>query len=1019
MGDFNGDGNPDLAVTDWNCVPNHDDYEEICGAGTVSILLGNGDGSFQPAVDYSTGTAPISLVVADFNRDGKLDLAIANQADSTVSILLGNGDGTFRSDTYATAPQFPPTTYSYSYGPLVIGDFDGDQKADLAVACWGTVSVLLGNGDGTFQNHIDSSASGSSLATADFNRDGKLDLAVTGISTTSVLLGKGDGTFAVGSTYPVGSSVTAADLNGDDKPDLVIPGSFVSVLLGNGDGTFQTPLQYAPGASYVAIADFNGDGKLDLAPAGGESVSVLLGFGDGTFVGGTNYPFQSSTLAPQMLSADFNGDGKADLMAETAWLAGNGPTTLSVYLGNGDGTFQAEITTSLAQSDGGMAAADFNGDGKADLVTVFPDCVYVPSCPVGQAVVLIGNGDGTFQPPVEYNVGVRPGQVAVGDFNRDGKPDIAVSNFSSLTVSILINNGDGTFKPHADYQIGLGGGGPVMALGDFKGNGILDIAVASGVNTFLLGNGDGTFTPGTPLPLQGYSAMDSIVAADFNDDGRLDLALTSAVDGHSYILFGNGDGTFQAPRVGMAGTVADLNSDGKPDLILGAVPDNGVCWPSAAQVLLGNGDGSFQQPSSFFISCGTVIVADFNQDGAPDVAAGSTTPGAVAVMSSAAFKAISPGSLNFGSEGVGTTSLSRTTTISNPTNVAFNIASIAATGNFSQTNDCGTSLAPGADCAVTVNFVPTATGSESGALTITDSTRISPLAIPLSGAGVNGPFLQAFPGRTNFAPQAVGKTSNSSSIMLVNTGNASLNINGISIAGVDSSDFTQTNNCGNSLPVGGSCIVNAKFSPTAWGSRMASVAIADTAPGSPQLVSLTGAGLDFMFGLASGSPDSQTITAGQTANYSLVVAPVAGWSGTVNLTCDISPSVNPAPSCGLSSSAMQIGGGASQTVTVTLGTTASVTTGTISQLDYPSGWLPFAWTGMLTSSMALALRNRKRLAVAVLAFGLCAGCGGGGSSPGITPPRTTPGTPAGAYTATITASSGSSSHTTNLTLTVQ
>jgi hypothetical protein len=183
---------------------------------------------------------------------------------------------------------------------------------------------------------------------------------------------------------------------------------------------------------------------------------------------------------------------------------------------------------------------------------------------------------------------------------------------------------------------------------------------------------------------------------------------------------------------------------------------------------------------------------------------------------------------------VGTTSASKTITISNPSNVSFDIASIAASGNFSQTNDCGASLALGAHCTVTVSFTPTATGPVQGAIALTDSTRISPLAIPLSGTGVNGPFLTPSPSRVSFAPQAVGTSGNPSAVVLVNTGTSALNITGISITGRNSADFAQTNNCGSSLLPAGSCTVNVMFTPTAAGSRVASVAVSDTAPGSPQ-----------------------------------------------------------------------------------------------------------------------------------------------------------------------------------------
>jgi hypothetical protein len=295
---------------------------------------------------------------------------------------------------------------------LLIGDFNNDHKLDLVVGGI-TVSTLLGNGDGTFQAPLnftgDTEGSTVDLAAADFNLDGKLDLYAGG----DVLLGNGDGTFVLHATYtgPTGiASATAADLNGDAKPDLVIAqGNGLAVLLGNGDGTFQTGVPYAvaPYAADVLLTDANGDGRLDLAVAESgcnpfncsattsATVSILLGLGDGTFVGGKNYAFQSSFPASPVLAADFNGDGKPDIPAETDYPP-PGTTPLGVFLGNGDGTLQPEIPAPLTQSAGPIAAGDFNGDGKADLASVFSNCSN-NSCLPGDVVVLIGIGDGTFQ----------------------------------------------------------------------------------------------------------------------------------------------------------------------------------------------------------------------------------------------------------------------------------------------------------------------------------------------------------------------------------------------------------------------------------------------------------------------------------------------------------------------------------------------------------------------------------------------------------------------------------------------
>jgi len=1140
-GDFNGDGNLDLAVTNGDCTLGVAPQPTTCNGSTVSILLGNGDGSFRPHIDYATGNHPSSLAAGDFSGNGQLDLAITS-IQGGVSVLLGNGDGTFQApvEYAASTPQTALVADS-----VMVADFNGDGKLDLAVGGGTGVAVLLGNGNGTFQAALNSPG-GPPLAVADFNLDGKLDLFAGG----DVLLGNGDGTFTLYATYPSGSAAAAADLNGDGKPDLVVSGQVtaqgnvsdfspysVAVLLGNGDGSFQSAALYATAADPqdVHIADFNGDGKLDLAVADPGCVpfscltagaaSILLGFGDGTFVGEADYSSQG--IAFQVISADFNGDGNPDIAARPG-----GVVSVGVFIGNGDGTFQPEVATSLTQAGGGIAAGDFNGDGKADIATVFSNCSTTPpvTCLPGDAVVLIGNGDGTFQTPVEYTVGLQsPGSyenVAVADFNGDGAPDIAVTNFGANTVSILLNNGNGTFQSHVDYAAGTD---PTsIVTGDFNGDGIVDLAIldSNGIS-ILLGNGNGTFTPGTPVSGLAPYAM---VVGDFNGDGKPDLAVTMnpQPEGTIFILLGNGNGTFQTPvgypdgqEFGLP-SVGDLNGDGNLDLVVGS-----SAYGYVASILLGNGDGSFQPPIFNFLSnISNIAVADFNSDGSPDLAGGesSSTENAVAVILSAAFKSVSPASLNFGSQGVGTTSVTETLTISNPSTVNISIASIAASGNFEQSNNCGTSLPIGSQCTVNVTFTPTATGLESGAITVTDNTRISPLAIPLSGTGVSGAFLTPSPSRTNFAPLAVGTSSTPASTVLLNTGNASLNINGISITGTDASDFTQSNNCGSSLPPAGSCTVKITFTPTASGSRTASLAVSDTAPGSPQSASLVGTGLgpiasvnpsslsfaaqavgtkstaqvvtltnsgdaalnlqiaavgdfsetntcstslaaggscqisvtfqptatgtragsitiadnavgspqtvalsgtgttapDFSVGAVSGSSTSQTISVGQSAKFSLLVTPSGSFRGTVDLSCSLSPMVSAAPTCSLSSSSVQISGSTAQPVTVTIATTAPITTGTVSHVDFTSGARPMTWTVMLLLSGWLLLRNRRRLPsltapLIVVALASWVGCGGGGGSSS----QTTAGTPTGTYTATIMATSGSQNDKMTLTVVVQ
>jgi hypothetical protein len=314
--------------------------------GSVSILLGNGDGTFQPANNVVAGTNPSSIAVGDFNGDGRVDIVTVN-SDNTVSALLGNGDGTFQTHV----------DYETGIGPnsVAIGDFNGDGRLDLVVANTGSVSVsvLLGNGDGTFQPHVDYSGTGRvySVAVGDFNGDGRADLAVAGGSTSS---------------------------------------GIVAILLGNGDGTFQSAVSYDTSGVFgvsVAVGDFNGDGKLDLAVshlnlgnATTSSVALLLGNGDGTFSGGGALPgIGCSNGLP--IAADFDGDGKLDLAITSGGSSrdgicvARGHLSVVVLAGNGDGTFQAPVnlTPNNALVFGAVASSDLDGDKSPDLVTVNSD----------------------------------------------------------------------------------------------------------------------------------------------------------------------------------------------------------------------------------------------------------------------------------------------------------------------------------------------------------------------------------------------------------------------------------------------------------------------------------------------------------------------------------------------------------------------------------------------------------------------------------------------------------------------
>jgi hypothetical protein len=358
--DVNGDGNPDVAIANWRV------------GGKMSVLLGDGQGSFRVKADYATGASLQAVAVADLDGDGHGDF-VAARGDG-VEVLLRNGDGTVR------------TKLGYSTGlqasAVIVVDVSGDGKLDLVVANKGsaTVSILLGNGDGTFQTTMDvSTGSGPvAVAAADLDGDRALDLVVAnaGSTTVSVLAGKGDGTFQGKvdfATGPAPASVAVADLNGDHVLDVVIAdsgASAVSVLLGDGHGALGTRRDFATGFNprSVAVADLNGDGKPDvvIANASASTVSVLLGKGDGTLQDKVDYPTSWGVLSPgpaSVVIADINSDRVLDVLA-----ANDGADTISVLLGKGDGTLQDKLDYPTGPGPISFAVADVSGDRRPDLV---------------------------------------------------------------------------------------------------------------------------------------------------------------------------------------------------------------------------------------------------------------------------------------------------------------------------------------------------------------------------------------------------------------------------------------------------------------------------------------------------------------------------------------------------------------------------------------------------------------------------------------------------------------------------
>jgi hypothetical protein len=705
-GDFTGDGHLDLAVqgSSYNSVTQS--YE-----AALWVLLGNGDGTFQPPVTIAepAGFSLGGIVAGDFTGDGHLDLAVAgatydaggNLTSEGVWMLLGNGDGTFRP---------AKTVAAVGGGPLAAGDFTGDGHLDLAVqgstynsvnqSYYATVWVLLGNGDGTFQPPVTIAQPGFSLAgivAGDFTGDGHLDLAAAGYLANQtfgafLLRGNGDGTFQNAVTDEVGdnpSALVAGNFTGDGHLDLAVTNSgdnTVSVLLGNGDGTFSDPGQFAttPHATPL-IADVNGDGTDDVLVVDGHgnilyrqgipgepgsfeppvtinpnnpsrdiawlpdtdqgpvlaSVDAhddgisFYAYRDGGLVG-LSGSLTTGKLPAQIIAAQLHGDGLDDLVVRNA---GDGSvsvyhaTTLSAigFIGPVSSfaapNFLGPTTFAVGIGVSDVHAVDTTGSGALDLV--------VTNKLSGQVSVMLNQGNVTFAAPVPYRAGtglsaIEPAStpevtsleatagVTAGPLTPGGPPSLVTINPGSYTMDILAGLGGGRFADPVTIQ--TASPDQVVRVGDFAGNGVSDLAVltAQGVSIYL-DNGKGGFLP--PVDYKAGVDPTGLTVADLLGDGKLDLLVGNAY-GDVLILVGNGDGTFrpfEPVKSAIALAVADLTGNGARDFVFADQSLNRVT------VVYGSSSQSSTNPqvignqATGILAPGAVKLADLNGDGIPDL----------------------------------------------------------------------------------------------------------------------------------------------------------------------------------------------------------------------------------------------------------------------------------------------------------------------------------------------------------------------------------------------------------------
>jgi hypothetical protein len=633
-------------------------------------------------------------------------------------------------------------------------------------------------------------------------------------------------------TFSATGFVAGGDFNNDGRLDIAVCNVngttlVVDVYLGEGKLKFNTPIESTfklKGkvlviTNPVVAGDYNNDHKLDLAvpirqtnATHGWGIVALLGDGKGKFVLGpiSGGRGNSGIVAP---GGDINGDGNLDFLT-TDFFAEGSSASVNLIQGLGDGSFGSQAAVSFGSGNGAYApiAGDFNEDGLLDIAVINDSYV----------VVALNQGHGLFGSPVSYPIPAA-GSLITADINGDSHLDIVTD-----TGVVLLGKGDGTFTN--GQRVGAGG---IDVAADFNGDGMLDLVAANSLSV-LLGNGDGTFQS----PFQagyGFNASQGVALSAFRPDGRLGLVGSGAVLWQVPTELSPPNMRFSQQQVGTRSqpqTATLVNADALP-------------LPITDITIAGTNPKNFSQtnncPASLPVGGSCQIQVTFAPKSQGDKSAslsvsytGPGSPQSVALTGTGVGGtrvSLTPANLAFAIRIIDTASDPQTATLTNTGSEDVTMSSISTAAPFSQTNNCPATLPVAQSCQIQVTFQPTAVGAFNGTLSVMDSAPDSPQTVSLSGTGTQIKFS---PIGINFGNQKVGTSSNPIPVTLSNKGTVTLNISQIAVGGTNPGDFSQTNNCGSSVPAGGQCTIQVTFTPTQKGQRLANIQLYDDVLPSPQ-----------------------------------------------------------------------------------------------------------------------------------------------------------------------------------------